>query len=146
MEKQYALQSMIFDFKRGKDENFSLLFHRGKVSYETNEPVLKNNEMISFDTYFNMLYTGAMRKYLCVEKIAVAMTLCGKGRAELIGVDQDNSESLIAEASFDYKIEKGDLCYQLFTEHGFVWGGEWPDRKDYQHFEIPDEVIDKWYP
>ena len=50
------------------------------------------------------------------------------------------------EASFDYKIEKGDLCYQLFTEHGFVWGGEWPDRKDYQHFEIPDEVIDKWYP
>ena len=50
------------------------------------------------------------------------------------------------EAAFDYKIEKGDLCYQLFTEHGFVWGGEWPDRKDYQHFEIPDEVIDKWYP
>jgi hypothetical protein len=36
---------------------------------------------------------------------------------------------------FDYKIEKGDLCYQLFTAAGFAWGGDWKDRKDYQHFE-----------
>ena len=50
------------------------------------------------------------------------------------------------EASFDYKIEKGDLCYNLFTEHGFDWGGEWEDRQDYQHFEIPDEKIAEWYP
>ena len=34
------------------------------------------------------------------------------------------------DASFPYKIEKGDLCYKLFTEHGFVWGGDWPDRKE----------------
>ncbi len=39
--------------------------------------------------------------------------------------------------SFDYKIEKGDLCYRLFKEKGFEWGGEWLDRKDYQHFELP---------
>ena len=49
------------------------------------------------------------------------------------------------DASFPYKIEKGDLCYKLFTEHGFVWGGDWPDRKDYQHFEIPESVIEKLY-
>ena len=24
---------------------------------------------------------------------------------------------------------------------GFEWGGDWKDRKDYQHFEIPDEKI-----
>ena len=36
---------------------------------------------------------------------------------------------------FDYKIEKGDLCYQLFIAAGFKWGGDWTDRKDYQHFE-----------
>lgn len=36
---------------------------------------------------------------------------------------------------FDYKIEKGDLCYQLFIAAGFKWGGDWEDRKDYQHFE-----------
>ena len=45
---------------------------------------------------------------------------------------------------FDYKIEKGDLCYRLFTEKGFVWGGEWPDRKDYQHFELPEDITDKY--
>ena len=50
------------------------------------------------------------------------------------------------DASFDYKIEKGDLCYRLFTERGFEWGGEWPDRKDYQHFDMPDSKIAEWYP
>ena len=37
--------------------------------------------------------------------------------------------------SFPYKIEKGDLCYELFKKHGFKWGGEWRSVKDYQHFE-----------
>lgn len=50
------------------------------------------------------------------------------------------------DADFDYKIEEGDLCYQLFAEHGFEWGGNWTDRKDYQHFEIPDDQIAEWYP
>ena len=27
------------------------------------------------------------------------------------------------------------LCYKLFTEHGFTWGGDWVHSKDYQHFE-----------
>ncbi|MBQ9400496.1 MAG: M15 family metallopeptidase [Bacteroidales bacterium] len=38
-------------------------------------------------------------------------------------------------ADFPYKIVKGDLCYRLFIEHGFTWGGEWTSLKDYQHFE-----------
>lgn len=41
--------------------------------------------------------------------------------------------------SFPYKIEKGDLCYKLFTENGFEWGGDWTTRKDYQHFELIEE-------
>ena len=47
---------------------------------------------------------------------------------------------------FPYKIEKGDLCYKLFTERGFEWGGEWKTVKDYQHFEVSDEVARKLYP
>lgn len=31
-------------------------------------------------------------------------------------------------------IDHDDLCYQLFIAHGWVWGGDWPDSKDYQHF------------
>jgi len=38
-------------------------------------------------------------------------------------------------AEFPYKIDKNDLCYQLFTEHGFTWGGNWNSVKDYQHFQ-----------
>ncbi len=37
--------------------------------------------------------------------------------------------------SFQYKITKSDLCYQLFIQHGFQWGGSWRSLKDYQHFE-----------
>ena len=36
---------------------------------------------------------------------------------------------------FKYKITRQDLCYRLFTEHGFRWGGAWRSLKDYQHFE-----------
>ncbi len=47
---------------------------------------------------------------------------------------------------FPYKIVKGDLCYKLFTERGFEWGGEWKTVKDYQHFEVSDKVAEKLYP
>lgn len=36
---------------------------------------------------------------------------------------------------FKYKITRQDLCYRLFTERGFRWGGAWRSLKDYQHFE-----------
>lgn len=36
---------------------------------------------------------------------------------------------------FSYKITRNDLCYKLFKQHGFEWGGEWKSLKDYQHFE-----------
>ncbi len=32
-------------------------------------------------------------------------------------------------------ILKDDLCYRLFIDHGFTWGGDWNTKKDYQHFE-----------
>ena len=38
-------------------------------------------------------------------------------------------------AVFPYKIDENDLCYKLFTEHGFIWGGNWNSCKDYQHFQ-----------
>ena len=39
------------------------------------------------------------------------------------------------QKDFQYKISKGDLCYKLFLQNGFVWGGSWKTQKDYQHFE-----------
>ncbi|MFI3281474.1 MAG: M15 family metallopeptidase [Rikenellaceae bacterium] len=37
--------------------------------------------------------------------------------------------------AFRYKIDTSDLCYRLFSERGFEWGGSWSSLKDYQHFE-----------
>ncbi|MDE7013590.1 MAG: M15 family metallopeptidase [Kineothrix sp.] len=36
---------------------------------------------------------------------------------------------------FAYKIDENDLCYKLFTERGFIWGGNWNSCKDYPHFQ-----------
>lgn len=41
-------------------------------------------------------------------------------------------------SAFPYKIDETDLCYKLFREHGFTWGGNWNSSKDYQHFQKTD--------
>lgn len=38
--------------------------------------------------------------------------------------------------SFPYKIDRNNLCYKLFTQAGFEWGGNWKTCKDFQHFEV----------
>ena len=47
---------------------------------------------------------------------------------------------------FPCKIDENDLCYKAFTSRGVSWGGSWRNSKDYQHFEVPTEVIRTWYP
>jgi len=39
------------------------------------------------------------------------------------------------DSGLDHMILEGDLCYNLFIEHGFTWGGHWHSLKDYQHFQ-----------
>ena len=56
-------------------------------------------------------------------------------------------EYLDRKKKFIYKIEEDDICCKLFKKYGFIWGGNcWSDRKDFQHFEIPNETIKKLYP
>ena len=58
-----------------------------------------------------------------------------KASGKVIVKPEESVEFLDRNASYPYKIEKGDLCYRLFKAHGFRWGGEWASSKDYQHFE-----------
>ena len=37
----------------------------------------------------------------------------------------------------EHMITEEDDCYRIFTEHGFIWGGNWNSIKDYQHFQKP---------
>lgn len=44
---------------------------------------------------------------------------------------------------FPYKIDEDDLAYKLFTQKGFTWGGHFKNSKDYQHFELPDDICNR---
>lgn len=38
------------------------------------------------------------------------------------------------ELAFPHKIDHDDICYKIFIAHGWKWGGDWVNSKDYQHF------------
>jgi hypothetical protein len=40
-------------------------------------------------------------------------------------------------ADFEHKITHGDVCFKIFAAHGWLWGGDWENDKDYQHFYKP---------
>ena len=48
-------------------------------------------------------------------------------------------EYLDRSKDFPYKIYSDDYCYELFTDYGFTWGGNWNSVKDYQHFQKKEE-------
>lgn len=51
-------------------------------------------------------------------------------------VSPPGSEAYVdRSAPFSYKIDENDLCYRLFKEQNYVWGGDWNSMKDYQHFQ-----------
>jgi hypothetical protein len=52
------------------------------------------------------------------------------------GKDRQRRSRCNRDWNFPYKIDHDDLCFRLFTEAGFDWGGDWTTRKDYQHFEL----------
>lgn len=61
---------------------------------------------------------------------------CVRTKNGITTVEPQNGSTYVdRNADFSYKITEGDLCLQLFSEHGFTWGGSWNSVKDYQHFE-----------
>lgn len=47
----------------------------------------------------------------------------------------NSSDYADRSGDYPYKITHEDLAYELFTSHGFTWGGDWKNSKDYQHFQ-----------
>lgn len=54
---------------------------------------------------------------------------------EAVWYHDGDEEYLDRTAEKEHMITEEDLCYQLFIEHGFTWGGSWNNPRDYQHFE-----------
>lgn len=44
-----------------------------------------------------------------------------------------------ADRSVDWPgiIRRGDPIYTILIRHGWEWGGDWSDEKDFQHFQKP---------
>ena len=48
----------------------------------------------------------------------------------------DNAQEYIDRTTgYAHVITHDDLAYEIFTDHGFTWGGDWDSPKDYQHFQ-----------
>lgn len=48
----------------------------------------------------------------------------------------DNANDYIdRDTGYEHVITHEDVCYLIFSEYGFEWGGDWNTIKDYQHFE-----------
>ena len=60
---------------------------------------------------------------------------CKRHKGKLLVAPSTAATYADRSKSFPYKVERGDLCYRLFRQHGFRWGGDWRTSKDYQHFE-----------
>lgn len=59
-----------------------------------------------------------------------------RARGGRISVDPAEGAPYVDRSQdFRCKIDHNDLCYKEFTKRGFVWGGDWKNVKDYQHFE-----------
>lgn len=59
-------------------------------------------------------------------------------RGRIVKVNPNTAEArkyAIRSTRMAHMIDRNDLCYKLFVEHGFKWGGSWRRVKDYQHFE-----------
>lgn len=123
IEKMRLVDEYDADDELSMEDNNSSSFNFRFISHTTR--VSKHGLGLAVD--INTLYNPYI-KYVDGERVLEPVTA---------------EEYLDREKDFDYKINKGDLCYRLFTEHGFEWGGDWSDRKDYQHFELPDAVIER---
>lgn len=50
--------------------------------------------------------------------------------------EHKNANDYIArDTGLPHVITHEDTAYKIFTAHGFKWGGDWKNPKDYQHFE-----------
>ncbi len=121
-ENQYPIERMTLVDEYGGDDELSMQANNTSCfnyrTVEGSDNLSKHSYGLAID--INPFYNPCVRTY------ADGST---KSFPEGSGEYADRSKD------FPYKIDKDDLCYRLFTEHGFRWGGAWNSLKDYQHFD-----------
>lgn len=120
-EKRYPIEKMLLIDEYGADDETSM----------------SDNNTSAFN-YRTIAGTNRLSKHgqgLAVD-INPRYNPCVRTKNGITTVEPQNGSTYVdRNADFSYKITEGDLCLQLFSEHGFTWGGSWNSVKDYQHFE-----------
>lgn len=121
-QNQYPIERMVLvDEYDGDDEKSMQANNTSCFNYRTvegSEKLSKHSYGLAID--INPFYNPCVRSYAD-----------GSTKSFPEGSDEYADRS----KDFPYKIDQDDLCYRLFTEHGFRWGGTWNSLKDYQHFD-----------
>ncbi len=124
-----------------------------RQKYEINKMVLIDDYKASDEASMEDNNTSAF----CFRRIAGATTLSKHAQGLAIDINPLNNPSVkyaangsIAKIEPDtpearknaprspkkaHAITRDDLCYKLFAQYGFTWGGAWRSKKDYQHFQ-----------
>jgi hypothetical protein len=122
-DAKYPIQRMLLpdvydadDETQMRDNNSSCFCYRS-IAGSANLSKHARGLAIDINTFYNPYYKVRQDGTLFVQP-ATAEAYCNR--------DWD----------FPYKIDHDDLCFKLFIEAGFEWGGDWTTCKDYQHFEL----------
>lgn len=121
IEKMHLIDEYNADDEQSMQDNNSSCFNFRFISFTTK--VSKHGYGLAID--INPLYNPYVKKVAGKTNVEPA--------AGMPYVDRSKS--------FPCKIDHDDLAYKLFTAQGFEWGGDWSDRKDFQHFEAPDSWV-----
>ncbi len=120
-EQQYAIEKVRLIDEYGADDELSIADNNTSCfNYRTVPGKSKlSNHSYGYAIDINPLYNPYVRT---------------RNGTELIS-PENGADYADRSVDFLHKIDRKDLCYQLFIEHGFEWGGAWNSSKDYQHFE-----------
>lgn len=124
-DAKYPIQRMLLpdvydanDEKQMRDNNSSCFCYRaiagsGKLSKHARGLAVDINTL--YNPYYKVRKDGT-----CYIQPSTAAAYCDRTK------------------QFPYKIDHNDLCFRLFTQAGFEWGGDWRTCKDFQHFELKE--------
>ena len=123
IEKIRLIDEYDADDEKSMSDNNSSAFNFRYISYSTK----LSKHALGLAVDINTLYNPYVKN------------VDGRRNVELANAEKYTDRSI----EFPHKIDHDDLCYKVFAEHGFEWGGDWEHAIDYQHFEMPDEWIEK---
>ena len=115
-EYPFASIRLVDDYGEQGDDNLSMAANNTSAF---NYRLVTGTDTLSFHSYGAAIdINPLLNPYIDGERVAPE------------NAEQYANRSLGLPGMIDHE----DICYRLFTERGWRWGGDWEGDKDYQHF------------